>query len=230
MIPFEVIDRVFKISSEDGEGTDFMLDISGRQYLITAKHVVSDLSTTYLRLFHDHAWKGIRAVPVGQSDVDIAVFALPYLIAHPQMVLETAVGGFFSAQEVFFAGFPLGLEMAGVDSLYPMPLVKKAIISGAAPGGIKAPFYLDGNVNHGFSGGPVYLKIPGTQKFVVSMVISSFVGTPEPVFVAADQQPADDDIAHPRQYILANSGIIRAFSIKNALDLIAENPIGHPTG
>lgn len=217
----EVIDRVFKISLDDeGEGTGFALDIDGKQYLITAKHVLGITAPSYIRIYHDDCWKRVFATPVGSSNVDVAVFSLPMLIAHPDMILPAEPGGFIMAQDVYFAGFPLGLFTEGIESPFPTPLIKKAIISGKQAGGLETPFYLDGHVNPGFSGGPVFLKQKNHQKFVISMIISSFEGTREPVF--------NNDKEHPNLTVIANSGIIHALSISNAISLIKENPIGFP--
>jgi S1-C subfamily serine protease len=218
MVPMEIIDRVFRIAYDGGEGTGFALDVDGRQYLVTARHVIDADRPVSIAILQDNIWKSVLATPLGPGATDVAVFSLPVLIAHPEMVLDVSPGGFYMAQDVFFAGFPLGIETAGVQSSFPTPLIKKAIISGKAPGGVVAPFYLDGHVNPGFSGGPVFLKLPGAERYTVAMVVSSFEGTVEPVF--------DGDSEHDQLTVIANAGIIRALSISNAIDLIRSNPIG----
>lgn len=220
MVPMEIVDRVFKVAKDDSEGTGFALDVDGKQYLITAKHVIDDRNPCYIDIFHDNSWKKVWAEPIGISPVDISVFRLSTLIADPRMVMDVVLGGFYMAQEVFFAGFPLGLSTPGVNSPFPVPLIKRAIISGSADGGNLTPFYLDGHVNPGFSGGPVYLKILGQQKFSIAMVISSFHGTQEPVI---NNHGIETD-----KHVIMNSGIIFALSINNVLDLISTNPEGYP--
>lgn len=220
MAPMEVIDRVFRIAHGDAEGTGFAIDIDGRQYLVTARHVIDIDAPALIEIFQDDSWKSVLATPVGVGDNDVAVFSLPFLVAHPGMILDVSPGGFLMAQDVFFAGFPLGIRTSGLQSPFPTPLIKKAIISGKAPGGREAPFYLDGHVNPGFSGGPVFLKLPNAQRFTVAMVVSSFEGMVEPVFLGKNE--------HDELSIVANSGIIRALSISNAIDLIRSHPIGHP--
>ncbi len=44
MIKNNVIHRVFYLRYEDNAGTCFTIDIDGRQYFVTARHVVSDLT------------------------------------------------------------------------------------------------------------------------------------------------------------------------------------------
>jgi len=215
----EIVDRVFEIKFGDAVGTAFSLDIESRQYLLTAKHVVQEIAgPTTIDLFHKGKWEKLPVALVGHSDVDVAVLAPTMQLTHKEMKLEAASGGFFVGQDVFFAGFPLGMTSQNVDSPFPAPLIKKAIISGSAGPGSKHPFYLDGHNNRGFSGGPVYLQIPGQPQFVVSMIISSYTAIHETVYDGSDRET--------ELYVQQNSGIIQAYNICNALDLIANNPIG----
>ena len=66
-------------------------------------------------------------------------------------------------QEVFFAGFPFGENLfttstQTVNGLFPMPFVKKGIISAEATENGATILYLDGHNNPGFSGGPICLS------------------------------------------------------------------------
>ena len=57
MITANVIHRVFQIRWNGATGTAFTLDISGKQYLITARHVVSGLgSTGTIDFFSNNLW------------------------------------------------------------------------------------------------------------------------------------------------------------------------------
>lgn len=219
MLPFEIVDRVFQIAVGNATATAFSLDVGERQYLVTAKHVAESISgPATVKIRHGEAWSEIPVDLVGHSDVDVSVLCAAVQLTDREMKIDAAPGGFFAAQDVYFAGFPLGIEGVNLASPFPAPLVKKATISGAAGNGYKHPFYLDGHNNRGFSGGPVYLKIQGKEQFVISMVVSSFIYSCEAVH---------DDKAHPTGlHVQQNSGIMQAYSIRNALELIDANPIG----
>jgi hypothetical protein len=221
MLPMEVVDRVFRITVGESEGTAFALDVAGRQYLVTAKHVVEQIhGPTIIGIWHNNSWQSLNIELVGHSDVDVSVLAPKVRLADPAMKLETVMGGFYVAQDAYFAGFPLGIMGQSVESLFPTPLVKKAIISGKAGPGFKNAFLLDGHGNPGFSGGPVYLTAPGATKYAVAMVITSFTAQCDKVL---DKRGKPTSLV-----VLQNSGIMAAFSVRNALDLIDSNPMGLP--
>ena len=219
MLPMEIVDRVFHIAVGETKGTAFSLDIDGHQYLVTAKHMVQQIDgPATIQIFRGNNWTELQVELVGHSDVDVSVLAPLTQLTRKEMKLDAAPGDFFIGQDVYFAGFPLGLVGQGIASPFPAPLIKKAIISGAPGEGYKFPFYLDGHNNPGFSGGPVYLQFPGQPQWVVSMIISSFRFVRDPVYDRDGQQTG----LHVHQ----NSGIIHAYNIRNALELIGQNPIG----
>lgn len=220
MLPVEIVDRTFKIEYGGGLGTAFALDIDNKQYLVTAKHCVKDIAgKSEIKLFRDGKWNPLAVELVGHSDVDISVLAPSTQLARKEAIVDTAVGGFLAGQDAFFAGFPLGLEGANVESEFPAPLIKKAIISGKASGSDDSTvFYLDGHNNPGFSGGPVYLRLPGRKEYVITMVISGYTSNLSAV--------VDKDGRPTLLNVWENSGIIQAFSIKHALEQIRHTPIG----
>lgn len=219
MLPMEVADRTLHISFGDGTGTCFVFDHRNKQYLITARHVVEGIKDDdIVQISVNENWHPIKVKLVGHSDVDVSVLATSEKLAHPEMIMEPAIGGFYIGQEVFFVGFPLEMQGSRVDSPFPVPLLKRAIISGGNAVSAREPFYLDGHNNPGFSGAPVYLKIPGEQRYRVSMIVASYTATKDPVY-DRNEQPTD-------MTVWSNSGIMAAYSIKEAIDLIEQNPIG----
>ena len=80
---------------------------------------------------------------------------------------------------------------------------------------------LDGHNNPGFSGGPVFFTSRDDQLPKVAGVISGFRYNWEPIFLQG--QPTDLSF----QY---NTGIIVAWSIAHAVEIINGNPIGAPAG
>ena len=94
-----------------------------------------------------------------------------------------------------------------------MPFVKKATVSLFD----EPLFYLDGYANLGFSGGPVVYPVTGTQDYRVAAVISGWEEVPETVLEGEEDT---------KFKIMVNTGIIASYSIKEALNLIHNNPIG----
>ena len=74
MLTFNIYDRVFFVRGET-YGTAFTIDIEGRQYLISAQHVVG--SGDRLKLFHERTWKDcpVGFVGSGRGEIDISVLA-----------------------------------------------------------------------------------------------------------------------------------------------------------
>jgi len=221
MITANVIHRVFQIRWNGATGTAFTLDISGKQYLITARHVVSGLgSTGTIDFFSNNLWVPFDVHLVGHAsgDTDISVLAAMRELTPPELRLLPLDDStrLVYGQEVFFLGFPfgfLGHYIFGPDG-YPMPFVKRALVS-LFDGPV---FYLDGHNNPGFSGGPVVYRIPQSDELRVAAVISGYKSVQEPV--------QSGEIA-TTMTISQNTGIIVSHAIKGAIDIIENNPIGH---
>ena len=139
--------------------TAFTIDVNGREYLITAKHVVLGLKDEdNLDIFINGDWSPLT-VKIFRCDdpVDIAVLIPPH-----QLTVNLPLsyqGNFQLGQDAYFLGFPLGLQSPsqGANGPYPLALVKRGIISGIVP--IDVPkkasmLFLDGYNNPGFSGRP----------------------------------------------------------------------------
>ena len=116
-------------------------------------------------------------------------------------------------------GFPYGLatEAGQMNDGFPIPFVKKGILSAMTLE--DHIIFLDGHNNPGFSGGPVVYQTPGDTRneMRVGGVISGYIGAPEPVYDAQGK---------PILNYQANTGIVKAYSISCATDLIHANPIG----
>ena len=97
----------------------------------------------------------------------------------------------------------------------------------AIDGGLESKLYLDAHGNRGFSGGPVVF-VPGGKEsgeYQVAGVVSCYP-TPllEPI-VDIQGEPILNR-GEPIAYFKENPGIVVAFMIKHAIDLIDNNPIG----
>ena len=110
MITANVLRRVFHFRHEEEPGTCFSIDVDGKQYLISADHLVNNLhGTGTVKIFHNGQWKStdVRRVGYCEDGVDIAVLAPTILLTHPSLTLEPSMGNLIYGQDVFFLGFHL---------------------------------------------------------------------------------------------------------------------------
>ena len=232
MITSNVIHRTFHIRYGSGTGSMFSIDRDGRQYLITAKHVVEGIvSGGSISVFHDKQWKNttVEVVGMGAGGADVAVLTCPVRLASPNLLLEASADKLGYGQPVYFLGFPFGWGGGGeyINRDFPMPFVKSGIVSAFIPGDVSRIF-VDGHNNKGFSGGPVVF-VPNGQpqnEFRVAGVVASYP-TPimEPV-VDNTGNPILDSHNRPIAYFQENQGFVVAFDICHATELIDANPIG----
>ena len=137
MITSNVIQRTFHLKVGQATGTVFALDHGGRQYLVTAGHLLEGMnSLDDIRIFHDGQWKALPCRMVGIApDADTAVLA-PGLQLAPSFPLQPTMADLAFGQQVFFLGFPLGMMWGGgqMNRDFPFPLVKSGVLSGIEDG------------------------------------------------------------------------------------------------
>ncbi len=78
MITSNVISRVFRLKVGDKTGTMFAIEVAGREYRVTAKHVVSSLpGPGRVEVFKEGGWSPLEVTTVGPApgEVDISVLA-----------------------------------------------------------------------------------------------------------------------------------------------------------
>lgn len=221
MITTNVIHRVFQLKYKNNLGTGFTIEVDGRQYIITARHVVEGISEgEKLNLLHDNMWKEIeiQIIGVGSDLIDISVLA-PNQQVSPSLPLPPDMGGLIYGQEAYFLGFPYGMygDVGLITQDWPLPFVKSAIVSCLFKKDDVVTILLDGYNNKGFSGGPVVFKEPNTIDFKVAGVISGYRFSDEPTFLEGQKT----EISYRE-----NTGIVIAYSIQHAVDLIKQNPKG----
>ena len=225
MITFNAIHRIFHLKIGEATGTVFALDYGGRQYLVTASHLLKGMETLDdVRIFHDGQWKAVPCQMVGiKPDADTAVLA-PGLQLAPTLPLEATMADLTYGQQVFFLGFPLGMMSAAgeLNRDFPFPLVKSGVLSGIEQG-TTTRIWVDGHNNPGFSGGPLIFIPPHEQfstnrAYRVAGIISGYRFSVLPV---VDQQGRQIGTLNE------NTGIVLAHAIQGALDLMDANPIGY---
>ena len=222
MITANVIQRTFQLRFHNQLGTCFTVDVDGKQYLCTAKHCLKNFHGESIELFHEGKWKNleVRFVGFGLEDTDISVLA-PKIQLSPSYPLPPTAADLIFGQDVYFLGFPYGLqiEVRELNRLFPLPLVKRAAIS-SFYGEKQKNILLDGHNNPGFSGGPVVFTKGGRPEgeLRVAAVISGYRFESESVFAKEGKETL--------LRVRTNTGIILSYDIKHALDAIRENPIG----
>jgi hypothetical protein len=229
MITANVMHRVFRLHYGNGLGTCFALDVDGKQYIVTAAHVLDGISAIdKVGLYNEGQVREheARLVGMGPGDVDIAVLALEQPVTPPSFPpLPPSIGKLIYGQDLYFLGFPLGLHSDVVFATgFPLPLIKKACWSGSFAGAGKSLslLLLDAHLNKGFSGGPVvFAPLGGPHNDLhVAGVISGYRVWEEPTYL----QGQETGIVYR-----ADTGIGLAYSIEHVLDVIRSNPIGPPT-
>jgi len=127
MITTNVIQRTFHISIENSTGTCFTIDVDGKQYLVTAKHLVEQIkNTAKIRIYHENQWKDLQVTLVGhcEGNIDISVMAAGFQLS-PTFELEPTSGGMIYGQDVYFLGFPYGMagQVGELNRDFPLPFV-----------------------------------------------------------------------------------------------------------
>ena len=234
MVPTQVFLRTFHIAWGNFTGTAFAIDRDGKQYLVTARHVVKGVeSGDTIKISNKQKWHeiAVNVVGIGKGDVDVSVLACPLLLAAPDLTLIASMGGLVYGQEVMFLGFPFGWDSSskGLTSGFPLPFVKSGIVSAITLESPKS-IYVDGHGNKGFSGGPVVFVRNGQPKktYQVAGVVSYY---PRPLLEPIRNKDGEvilDSHGKPTAYFAENPGLVVAHHIGYATELIDLNPIGFP--
>jgi hypothetical protein len=244
-----VYTRVFEIKAGGSTGSAFALDLDGRQYLVTAKHMVAGLKPKdSLAIYENDQWSSIDvSVFLCDDPIDIAVLVPPRVLTHADALEPGLATSIFFGQDVYFLGFPYGLSMNSkhANNAYPFALVKKGIYSAnIEEEGVKV-IILDGNNNFGFSGGPIVYRDLNQSKlvFYVLGVISGFKPDFAPVVKPEVITPGEDIskieswrrvtiegqqqvLRDTGKFVLFNTGLVRGYPIEHAVKVIHEHPIG----
>ena len=172
---------------------------------------------------HDSKWNEVPVALVGhgRGNVDVTVLA-PTFAFGARNALLLSPANVTLAEDVYFIGYPLGLSTKSPPDPYlggyPLPLVKKAIVSGF-PDDNAGLVVLDGHNNEGFSGGPVVRssRADSGETQIIGVVRGYYPNT---------QHVIDKD-GSPGPYTYTNNtGIVTVQSIRKVVEIIRANPIG----
>ncbi|MDP2922159.1 MAG: serine protease [Candidatus Omnitrophota bacterium] len=216
MITTNIIQRVFLLRNNGGQGTSFTVEHKNKQFLISAKHIfanINDGEDAIFSIYHANSWEALTAEVHYHPNlsIDIAVIDLAIDLS-PRHKLEATEANIILGQDVFFLGFPYGMftDSNTINNGFPFPFVKKAICSSltfnASEGG---RIYLDGHNNPGFSGGPVVFQDIHSKKLKVCGVISGYISQKGEIVSPAGNLEYTE-----------NAGIVICHSIKHAKEII----------
>jgi hypothetical protein len=248
-----LLSRVFIVESDFDRGTIFALDIDGREYWLTAKHIftgkkelpagsLSDRTVT-VRILNPNAsteiWLPLkfRTLDPGK-DIDIVVLAPDHSVLPALGEIDTSSGGEMLGGECSFVGFPRGggwiANLPGGQRSW-MPFTKHCTISALTSDG-NAIWTLDGINNPGFSGAPVAYKTGDDQKIFavvsgyrtepVEVVSTGTIVSTPPEKHRKSKDATQEEEEQPSSFVNVNSGFIIAFDIQSAIDIIKSHPIG----
>jgi hypothetical protein len=249
-VPSNVLLRVLMIRAGDKIGSAFTIDVDGRQYLLTAKHVVARLKERdTVDVWKSEAWH-LMKMDVFRCDgsIDIAVLIPPEQLT-VNFPLEPTSAGLRYFQDIYFAGFPYGVYFTEAKNLsvYPIPFLKKGLISAEAKDlSGEMAMYLDGHNNPGFSGGPIVFRDLDHNEawiFKVAGVVSGYQPELTPVLKPVKINPNEDlskvegwrikivdgqkvRYEDTEKMVSTNTGIVVGYSIDHAVELIRKHPNG----
>ncbi|MGB9010623.1 MAG: trypsin-like peptidase domain-containing protein [Candidatus Acidiferrales bacterium] len=238
------------VHSEYGWATIFALDVDGREYWITAKHVLTGAEHPPYGAVNEKTVKLELLDPSSQvpkwipeefavidtaADVDIVVLATSIPLLNKPGPIDAGDGEVIGG-ECEFLGYPYGNGYIGVfdtGQRWWLPFVKHAYVSAVIHDPVRV-MILDGINNPGFSGGPVIIGSLGQQRIVG--VISGYqtdLAAVVPTLAIAPQvsksrsKQSKTSAAEPlKEGVRINNGFIIAYPVAYALEAIHKNPIG----
>jgi len=221
-----VLYRVLRIRTAGSTGSAFTIEVDGKQYLITARHLLTDFKNDgEVELWIEGRWSKVRARAIypAKEVVDVAALDLgrPVTVTFP---LEPSSGGLTLGQQVYFLGYPYGLGTSTSAPAPPgfgeLPFLKSGIVSAVDDRDPEASIlYLDGQNNPGFSGGPIVFWHPPSRGFRVAGVVRGYRNEALPVLKRTDLDDPEAR-AYNDLYTRSNSGIVIGYDIVHIVDAI----------
>ncbi len=215
-------------------GSSFTIEVDGRQYLITAKHVlpkIKDKDT--IQIQRNNIWVSfpVNIIKCDTASVDILILALEEQLptrTHPLQVDQ--LGNAYLGQQVFLLGFPYGMK-GGNESInndFPLPVVKQGIFSIFDNSTTIKKLWIDAINNKGFSGGPVIYFDYDKKIFKIAGVIQSYRYNIDTVY-SLDSLDVENNQHIKNEingYVKSNTGLLIAYDISPAIDAIRKKPVG----
>lgn len=221
-----VLFRILRIRTPTATGSAFTIEVDGKQYLITARHLLEGFGREgEVELWMEGRWHRLRAHAIYPSREVVDIVALdlgrPVTIAFP---LEPSSGGLTLGQQVYFLGYPDGLGSSVSVPVPPgfgeIPFLKSGIVSALDDRDPEASvLYLDGHNNPGFSGGPIVFWHAPSGSFRVAGVVRGYRNEALPV-LKRNKLDDPEAKAYNDLYTRANSGIVIGYDILHIIQAI----------
>ena len=197
LVDSSVYGRIFHLAGESayelGYGAGTVVELEGRQVLLTADHLTTGEAEEFFVLQNTQVI-GERSINVPLTRIsqrveglDVAVFEFPrQLVDFSSLEIIVHAGGVTYTQDVFILGFPYGLYLQRnqEEPRSRIPLVKRGILSGGRWFGGAQTMLVDCIANPGFSGGPAVFRSFIDQRW-------HFLGVVQGQFV---QKAAEGDV------------------------------------
>lgn len=245
-VPDNVLGRTVSIRVGSVAGTAFTLDVDGRQYLVTAKHVVASVDNAMrvgIDVQRKSLWSPIQVIVYKCDDpVDVAILIPPAQVT-PDLPLEPDATGLSLGQDAYFVGY------TGAQVFAPLTaVVRKATVAQIerVAGRKSGRILLDAHATAGLSGSPLTYRSTAKSGsgFNIAAVVVGFEPEEAPVLrrreVHLDEMTAEERARsqlvydHGKWYRLEdsgdrvqlNTGTAVAWDIASAVDLIRRHPLG----
>lgn len=218
-LPSNILSKVFNLKYKDSTGTTFLIDYEGKNYFVTAKHVIAGATDSLLltvEILKEDQWKNLQVIVHLHPDPQVDIIILePVNLTHTTSPISLKGIDLIFGDDGFFLGFPFGLrnyDRGNINAGFPFPLVKKATFSGMLVKDGISILFLDGNNNPGFSGGPVFFRErikEGDNKWHLVGVVSAYVNQKNEIVTPIGNLNYTE-----------NSGIIIAYGKNHILEVI----------
>lgn len=222
--------RVFRIQSGDHAGTAFTVEVDGQQYVITARHnLAKPEANVDIGLFlTDGAWHSFRARAIypENNSVDIVALDVGQKVT-VEWSFEPTPDDIVLGQQVYFVGYPWGLGSRGgtPGGVAEFPFLKSGILSAIdSQQKDSIIFFVDGQNNPGFSGGPIVFRHAKSGAFRVAAVVKGYRNEGFPVLKEKDLQNPNAR-AYEDLWTRGNSGIVVGYSIQHIVDAIRKDAL-----
>ncbi len=214
MIYTDIIQRTLLIKSGAKQGSGYAYSYDGKAFLITAKHVVENNAADRLSIFHQEMWKDVEvAFRFAPEDQDLAVGLLE-IPSGDESTAQLRLGGIVMGQDVFAVGYPLHLYQWGgeISKGFPLPFVSKGCFSAmdVQPGARAKGFFVSGQIDEGYSGGPIACAALKDQPSQILGIVSHNL-----------RRKNQYELKDGQQFVVAQpSNLIYAVSSVTALEII----------
>jgi len=226
MITTNIISRTFLISVNDDTGSCFSFEHQDKQYLVTAKHVLDSIDFVcgdriQIKIFHDEHWKLLNCLIYihKESEIDIAVLKTETKFS--ALPVSAGIDNIIFGGDVYFLGFPYGMftsfSEGELNQKFPVPFVKKGILSAIISKYDITSLYIDAHNNKGFSGGPVITTNNKGEIKIIGVNVS-YLKHENTIDV---EEQDDDGYLFKKQFeYFENSGIMEVQSINHVKQII----------